>query len=128
MQHVRNSADMKPLDLIVRCMTWRDGDLWIAASIDLGLAAQGHTCDEARDALHAQISSYVRDAMTRDAAHADVLLERKAPFVDQLRFAFWRWVANRPRLRASVKRMIDRIGLGIRNKSAYMQPLPLIAA
>ena len=46
----------------------------------------------------------------------------------QLRFALWRWVANRPRLRASVRRMIDRIGLGIRNKSAYMEPLPLIAA
>lgn len=119
---------MKPLDLIVRCMAWRDGDLWIAASIDLGLAAQGRTCSEARDALHAQISSYVRDAVTRDAAHADVLLARKAPFADQLRFAFWSWVANRPRLRAAAKRMVDRIGFGIRNKSAYLEPLPLVAS
>ena len=99
---------MKPLDLIVRCMTWRDGDLWIAASIDLGLAAQGHTCDEARDALHAQISSYVRDAMTRDAAHADVLLERKAPLADQL------------------LHMIGRIGLGTR--SVYTEQIPLVTA
>ena len=119
---------MKPIDLIVRCMAWRDGDLWIATSIDLGLAAQGHTRDEARDALHAQISTYVRDAMTRDSSHVDVLLERKAPFADQLRFAFWHWVANRPRLRASANRVIDRIGLGLLNKSAYMEPLPLIAA
>ena len=85
-------------------MLWRDGDLWIAAAIDLGLAAQGHTCNATRDALHAQIVSYVRDAMTRDAAHAAVLLARKSPFADRL------------------LHMIGRIGLGAR--SAYTEQIP----
>ena len=119
---------MKPSDLLVRCMAWRDGDLWIASCIDFGLAAQGHSFAEARDRLHGQIVSYVREAVTIDAAHADVLLTRRAPMVEQLRYLFWSWVAHRPSFRALVKRTIDRVGLAVRNKSAYLEPLPLTAA
>ena len=119
---------MKTKDLLVRCMAWRDGDLWIAASIDFGLAAQAYSREEAQQKLHAQILTYVRDAFTTDEAHAEVLLERKAPLIDQLRYEFWHWVANRPSLRHQVKKAVDAAGIAIRNKFAYEEPLPLRAA
>ena len=119
---------MKPNDLLVRCMAWRDGDLWIAASIDFGLVAQAYTPAEAKQKLHEQISSYVTEALGTDRENAEYLLSRKAPAVDQLRYAFWWFLANRPSLRAAARRTVGAVGLAIRNKMAYKEPMPIIAA
>lgn len=119
---------MKPQNLLVRCMAWRDHDLWIAASIDFGLAAQAHSVDEAKAKLHDQILDYVREALTVDSEHADVLLSRRAPVIDQARYAWWSWLANRPSLRAKTRRALGVVGLAIRNKLAYKEPLPIVAA
>ena len=118
---------MKPANLLVRCMAWRDGELWIAACIDFGLASQAFSYEEARSKLHDQIVSYVREAVTVDAAHADVLLARRAPLLDQVRYQFWNWVAHRPSLRSAVKKVVARVGIAVRNKFAYLEPLPLTA-
>ncbi len=119
---------MKPPALTVRCMAWQESGLWVAACIDLSLAAQAETIGEAKANLHTQIAAYVREAVTIDAEHAEELLARKAPGWDQLRYTFWSMVANRPRLRRSVGRLIDTAGLAIRRKLAYSEPLPLLPA
>lgn len=77
---------MKPGDLLVRCMARREGDLYVAVCIDLTLAAQGKTFEEARDKLHGQIRDYVKQALTVDRKHAEVLLTRKGPLADRLWF------------------------------------------
>lgn len=47
--------------------------------IDLSLAAQGATFNEARERLDAQMREYVHEALTIDRKHAAALLNRKAP-------------------------------------------------
>ncbi len=119
---------MKSTDLMVRCMAWQEGDLWVAACIDFTLAAQANSLDEVRSKLHHQIAAYVNEAVTIDAAHAEELLTRHAPLVDRLRYAFWRGIARRPRLRATAGAIVARAGLAIRNKLAYQEPLPVAFA
>lgn len=110
-------------------MAWRDGDLWVAACLDYTLAAQGYSLDEAKTKLHAQISTYVHEAMTVDSAHAGSLLARKAPLLDRVRYDAWYIIQNRPRLRQSLARLLK--GAGVRvppAKKVYLEPLPLVAA
>jgi len=116
---------MNPINMTVRCMAWEERGLWVAACIDLTLAVQADTLPAARRQLHEQIAQYVNEAVSVDAAHADALLARRAPLLDRLRYAFWRMVSQRPRLRRTVKRLIDRAGLVIHHHLAYSEPLPL---
>lgn len=116
---------MRVVELTVRCMAWREGGHWVAACVDLTLAAQGATVEEARCKLHEQIASYVTEAVTVDAEHAEELLSRRAALRDRLRFAFWIAVRNRPRLRRTVGAAVQAIGLAIQRKLAYSEPLPL---
>lgn len=102
---------MKSQDLIVRCLARRQGKVWEAFCLDFSLAAQGSTLDEARTKLHAQIESYVRDALTVDREHAALLLQRKAPLRD--RAIFW------------LLEMLD----GLSNKAPskpYTEPIPMM--
>ena len=121
-------APMQSVDLTVRCMVWQEGGLWVAACVDLTLAAQGASAEEARRRLHAQIAGYVAEAFTVDAAHAHELLARRAPLRDLVRFAFWDAVTHRPRLRRTAGRIIRHIGLALQRKLAYSEPLPLRVA
>ena len=118
---------MNPINLRVRCMAWQEQGLWVAACIDFTLAAQGATLDQARASLHEQIGQYVNEATSIDADHAEALLMRRAPLADRLRYAFWKMVSRRPRLRRLAGRAIDAAGLAIRRKLAYIEPLPLHA-
>lgn len=70
----------------VRCTVEREGALWVAACIDLCLAAQGDTRQQAMLALREQIALYMREAVSTDSEHAGALLSRKAPLRDQLRY------------------------------------------
>ena len=117
---------MRPITLTVRCMAWCEGNQWVAACIDLTLAAQAGTLEEARRKLHAQINTYVREALTVDKAHAEQLLSRRAPLVDQLRYVFWMALKHRPRLRRTLRSIVERIGLARGRKVAYSEPLPLM--
>lgn len=116
---------MQPIKLTVRCMAWCERGQWVAACIDLTLAAQASSLNEAKRKLHGQIFSYVNEAMTIDQRHAEQLLSRRAPLRDRLRYAFWVGVKNRPRLRHAVNVAIAQVGLAISRKLAYSEPLPL---
>lgn len=71
---------MRSYPLVFRCYAETEGDQWLAFCIDLTLAAQADTYQEARTKLHKQIASYVYDAIAgADQAHATYLLTRKAP-------------------------------------------------
>jgi hypothetical protein len=78
---------MRPNQLILRCYAERDGGLWVAVCLDLSLAAQGDSMDEARAKLDDQIRDYVRDALGVDRKHAAALLaKRKAPVSEWMRY------------------------------------------
>ncbi|MDP1647128.1 MAG: hypothetical protein Q8M01_02865 [Rubrivivax sp.] len=79
---------MRPQNLIVRCLARREGDVFVAMCVDLTLAAQGSTLHEAREKLHAQIASYIGEALTVDRKHAPALLYRKGPLTDRLVYRF----------------------------------------
>lgn len=71
----------KKLRLALRCYADKEGDQWQAFCLDLNLAAQAASFDEARRKLHSMIDEYVYDALAgEDQEHADYLLSRKAPF------------------------------------------------
>lgn len=71
---------MRANSLLIRCFAFRDEGVWVACSLELGLAAQAESLEGAKKKLDAQINSYMHDALYgEDRAHADELLRRKAP-------------------------------------------------
>lgn len=107
-------------------MAWQEQGQWVAACIDFTLAAQGHTLTDAKARLHEQIGAYVNEATGIDAEHAEMLLARRAPMIDRLRFQFWKLV-SRMHLRAATSRAIKAAGIALRRTQAYIEPLPLHA-
>lgn len=101
--------------------------MWVAACIDLSLAAQGESLTTAKARLHEQITAYVNEAVSVDAEHAEALLERRAPLQDRLRYAFWKALAQRPRLRRTARSLALWMGLAGMLKRPYIEPLPLHA-
>ncbi|MEA1049250.1 hypothetical protein U5801_05445 [Lamprobacter modestohalophilus] len=78
---------MFPNQLRLRCYAEHQGPrLWVAVCIDLCLAAQGETCEEARNKLDAQIDQYVEEAFTVDRAYFDQLIPRKAPLRQRVKY------------------------------------------
>lgn len=63
----------------VRCMVAREGNLYIAMSLDFGLAVQADSRGEAISKLNHQIQEYVEEAINEDRAFQDKLLKRKGP-------------------------------------------------
>lgn len=74
-------------DLIIRCYAEKRDNLWVAVCIDLSLAAQADTFQEAAKKLHAQILDFVLEAVS-EPEYAGQLLSRKAPFSQVARFHF----------------------------------------
>jgi hypothetical protein len=66
-------------------MTLHKGSLWVALSLELGLAAQADTEIEAKQALIAQIDDYIEEANGDD-----YWLNRKAPFES---YVLYYWLA-----------------------------------
>lgn len=78
---------MKAEDLIVRCLGWKDHDLWIVMCLDYDLVAQDSSLPKATARLEAQIRDYVKEAVSVDREHAPyLLLRRKAPLAYRLKF------------------------------------------
>lgn len=69
-----------------RCMAFEDDGVFVAACLDLSLAAQGETMLEAKNKLDAQIKDYFDEAIA-DPAYAEQMLNRKAPL--QLWLKYW---------------------------------------
>lgn len=76
----------------IRCMTeyQKDSKLWVAMSLEFGLAAQAYTEQEAKQNLIAQITDYVEEANGIDIEHRDYLLNRKASWSF---FVLYYWLA-----------------------------------
>ena len=70
---------MKTNELILRCYMKPAEGQYVAVCIDLCLAAQAETPNEAKRLLESQIESYVTEAFTVDKEFAPELLTRRAP-------------------------------------------------
>jgi len=63
----------------IRCLVKRDGALWVAMSLELGLATQADTFDSAKMKLESQIKEYIEEALGQDSQYQQQLLSRKGP-------------------------------------------------
>ena len=63
----------------IRCLIAKEGNLWVAMSLDFGLAAQASTESGATSKLEEQIKEYVNDAHSTDKLFQEELLKRKGP-------------------------------------------------
>lgn len=77
---------MRRRPFYVRCYAKKAGDQWVAVCVDLCLAAQAPSFDEAKRKLDAQVQSYVIEALTVDREHASELLSRRAPLANRLEY------------------------------------------
>ncbi|MBS3896323.1 DUF1902 domain-containing protein [Silanimonas sp.] len=78
---------MRPQHLLLRCYARQQGGVWVAVCIDLSLAAQADTYNEARHKLDAQIREYVEDGLVgRDRESARMLLSRKSPLSQRITY------------------------------------------
>ncbi|MBB3321337.1 MULTISPECIES: DUF1902 domain-containing protein [unclassified Atlantibacter] len=62
----------------LRCMAYQEGGVFVAACLDLSLAAQGDTMQDAMAKLEEQIKDYLSEAYA-EPAFTEHLLKRKAP-------------------------------------------------
>lgn len=75
----------------LRCYVEQQGNLFVAVCIDLSLAAQADSMEEARHKLDAQIVDYLNDVLNGpEREHIQDLLPRKAPLSQQLRYQYIR--------------------------------------
>ena len=73
---------------LLRCYIKQEQDQWIAVCIDLNLATQADSSNEAKQKLEAMIKSYVTEAFTIYKNYAEQLLSLKAPFSLILEYYF----------------------------------------
>ena len=87
---------MNPKTLLLRCYAREETDgQWSDVCLDLCLAAQGDSFEEARKKLEEQIAEYVYDAVAgEDREYAADLLSRKAPLSQWLEY-YWYKLINR---------------------------------
>ncbi len=101
---------MKPKQLILRCYAEKKGNAWQAFCLDLNLAAQDSSFARVRNRLHAQIASYVEDAVTGpDVVYADQLLSRKAPLSCWLKYYYLRAVYGAGAAKNSIKQLFTEV-------------------
>ncbi|CAD5977916.1 hypothetical protein PCC9214_04330 [Planktothrix tepida] len=81
---------------LLRCFLKQENNQWVAVCIDLNLASQADTCNEAKLKLEEMINSYVQEALTVDSDYAEQLLSRKAPFTLILEYYFAVLLENLP--------------------------------
>lgn len=77
---------MRRSPFYVRCYAKMDGDQWVAVCVDLCLAAQADSIEDAKRKLEAQVRDYVVEALTVDQEHAAELLTRKAPLANRIEY------------------------------------------
>jgi len=80
---------MKLKELVLRCFAEREADgSWFAMCLELNLYSRGGSFEEDRKNLHSAISSYLRDAVTKDREYIADLIPRPAPLYFWLRYLF----------------------------------------
>lgn len=81
-----------------------DARVWQAFCLDLNLAAQGETCQEAHQKLLSMVVSYLEDALLgEDQEHAAELLSRKAPLKFWLKYYWFALCFKVGRLQDSIR-------------------------
>lgn len=70
----------------LRCMAYQQNSVYVAACLDLSLAAQADSMQEAMDKLEAQMKDYIVEAFS-EPEYARQLLSRKAPI--SMRLKYW---------------------------------------
>jgi predicted RNase H-like HicB family nuclease len=80
---------MKSEQLVLRCYAENKKEYWQVFCLDLTLAAQGDTFEEAKEKLESMICSYVSEALTEDKDYADQLLSRPAPLNYWAKYYFY---------------------------------------
>jgi hypothetical protein len=109
---------MNPQQLLLRCYAEREPDgKWFAICLDLNLATEAGTQHEATEKLHAQIVSYVREALTVDAKYASHLLPRRAPMSFFIRY-YWMQLLS----------LVGALTPGKGKGRPFTEPLPLVPA
>lgn len=111
---LRLLVTLTPAKLLLRCYAEHVGEQWQALCLDLTLASQADSFEEARDKLHAMIVDYVTDAVAgEDQAHAGALLSRRAPL------RYW--------LKYYAVGVLIRLGAtGNKVRLLFTEPLPLV--
>ena len=92
---------------ILRCVVERTPDGWQAICIDLDIAVQGATFDEAVASMEESIEVYLESVMALPEPDRLRLLNRRVPFFRRLRhaalYAFWELSPRRrPRARHDI--------------------------
>lgn len=85
---------MKKLPVQFRCYAEYDDDVkaWVAACVDLCLAAQADTLEEAKKKLHEQVLDYLQDAVdTGSFDEAMQMLSRRAPLTEMAKYKYLRF-------------------------------------
>lgn len=85
--------NLHALDLVVRCMAKREGNVWVAFCLDFSLAAQGDSLLEAKQKLAEQIVYYVDEAL-EDKEFGSQLLRRRAPFTQWIEYYLARFIGE----------------------------------
>lgn len=70
----------------LRCMAYQQNGVFVAACLDLSLAAQADTMQEAMDKLESQVNDYLDEALS-EPEFAAQMLRRKAPV--SMWFKYW---------------------------------------
>lgn len=106
----------------LRCYAKRDGDIWVAVCIDLSLAAQARTLQDAQAKLDAQILDYVTEAVAGPhREHCEYLLSRRSPVSDVATFYAISLVNKAQR----AARKLLHASVGSPAIKAYSKPAPL---
>ena len=80
---------MRTKDLFLRCYAIHKDGCWQAFCLDLSLAAQADTLEDAKAKLAEMTQEYVYDALAgEDKDYSDQLLNRKAPADEWLKYYF----------------------------------------
>ena len=80
------SKDAHDRTLLLRGYAIREDSVWTATCLDLTLAAQGDSSEEALQRLMDTVSEYVRQAIGKDRAYKEQLLNRRAPVSEYLKY------------------------------------------
>lgn len=100
---------MRATDLVLRGYAERRNGQWEAYCIDLCLAAQADTPEEAISRLNDQILDYVREALAGDDSEfaRQLLTKRKAPLYYRLRYKWLRLSGHWKHLKKNTVRLFD---------------------
>lgn len=73
---------------ILRCYAKKEQAQWVAVCIDLGLAAQADSLEQAKHKLESMVETYIQEAVGVHRQYAKQLLTRKSPLSQRLEYYF----------------------------------------